>query len=232
MRSQRTGLRSARIGVVASSFAVVATLLLSNVAFAASTAIGSAAGTKNCVVDYDFVQISSSGKSYVVPAGGGSITSWSTLVGTGLANLGPASLEVWRLASGTYTLVGIGSPQTLTPGALNTFPVNITVQGRDLLGLHVGGQMLCLQPTAVPTDIVGYAYNPTPGVDQTMLQIAGFQLNVAAIVSANVAPPPSGDCDQPGKSTAKARCTDKDKDKAKEKEKEKEKAGKVHGHDA
>lgn len=227
MRSQRTALRPARIGVVASSLAAVATLLFSNVAFAASTPIGSAAGTKNCVADYDFVQISATGKSYTVPAGGGSITSWSTLVGADLANMGPARLEVWRLALGTYTLVGIGASETLTPGTLNTFPANIAVQGGDLLGLHVGGQMLCLQPTAVATDIVGFAYNPTPGVDQTIVQAAGFQLNVAAIVGTTAVPPPPVRCDQKGESKANAKCKDKDKDK----DKEKEKADKGHGHD-
>src|ERR1700693_619961 len=67
-----------RLVVVASSLAAVATLLLPNVALAADTTIGAAGGTQVCQPDSDTVQMTSTAPtSYTVPAGGGSITSWS-----------------------------------------------------------------------------------------------------------------------------------------------------------
>jgi hypothetical protein len=48
------------------------------------------------------------------------------------------SFKVWRKVGdpATYQVVGVDGPRTLTPSALNTFPVNIAVQPGDLIGFH------------------------------------------------------------------------------------------------
>jgi hypothetical protein len=202
---------AARIGVIAAALAAAATLLLSNIALAA-TGIGSAAGNLACLAGFDVVQTSSGGPSYTVPAGGGSITSWSTLAG-GPGLLGQANLEVWRFKSpGLYTLVGISASETLTANTLNTFPVNIKVQAGDLLGLHVVGPMLCLQKTTAATDTIAESSVPTPpvGADQILTpDFAPYELNVAATIGASA--PGPGNCDKSGKSTANAQCRPKPK---------------------
>lgn len=196
---------AARIGVMASSLAVSAILLLSNVAFAA-TSIGSAAGTLPCNTGFDIVQSSSSGPSYTVPAGGGSLTSWSTLAGPG--DVGPARLEVWRLKSlGVYTLVGIGPSEALKPGTLNTFPVSIAVRAGDLLGLHVDGPLMCLQKTTSTTDTIAQTNTATPavgGVQTLTPDFSPYHLNVAATLG--VSAPGTDRCDQSGESTGNAHC--------------------------
>ena len=217
-RRPNTSLRpAARIGITATSLAAAGILLLSNVAFAA-TSIGSAAGAIPCNPGFDIVQSSSGGPSYTVPAGGGSIMSWSTLAGP--LDVGPAKFEVWRVKSpGLYTLVGISLSEALTPGTLNTFPVNIAVQAGDLLGLHVDGPLMCLLKTTSTSDTIAQTdvATPTVGLDQTLTpDFSPYELNVAATLGA-IAPGPDG-CDQSGAFSGNAQCTDKAKDKVKDKE--------------
>lgn len=212
---------AARIAALASSFAVASMLLLPNAAFAAGTSIGSAAGKLTCVAGYDVVQTSSGGPSYKVPAGGGSITSWSTMAG-GPGFTGQARLEVWRLKTGsTYTLVGISAAQTLTAGVLNTFTTNIKVQAGDLLGLQVVGPMLCLQPTTLASDTIAFSAvaNTTPAVGgvQTMTSNYGpYTLDVAATVTATA---PTGGCAKITNLKAKARCEAKARHDKRDKDK-------------
>jgi hypothetical protein len=217
-------LPAARTAAIASSLATVAMFLLPNAAFAA-TPIGSPVGNTSCVAGYDVVQASSSGPSYTVPAGGGSITSWSTMAG-GPGFLGPARLEVWRpKTAGVYTLVGISAPEALTARILNTFPVNIGVQAGDLLGLNVVDQMLCLQTTTAAAGFVGFSYDPIPvaGTDKAMtVPTLPFELNVAAMVTAST--PVSRGCNESGDGSRNARCREKEKDKDKVKVKDKDKA--------
>jgi hypothetical protein len=71
----------------------------------------------------------------VVPANGALITSWSTLAdSTGGEML---TMKVFRKAAdpNIYKAVGHDGPRALTPGVLNTFPVNLQVQAGDVLGL-------------------------------------------------------------------------------------------------
>ena len=105
--------------------------------------VGGPGRNYNCGADTDIVQITASA-SYVVPAGAWSLTSWSTLTGTG-DDLTPATLqlEVWRATGGPseYLLVGISPVITTTPPGLNSFalPVPIAVQEGDVLGLRSVG---------------------------------------------------------------------------------------------
>jgi len=117
------GRPAARAAIVASSLAAAAILLLPNAAFAVDTTIGSAVGTTQCQTDFDVVQMASA-VSYTVPAGGGTITSWTTQA-PDLAFVGPVNLAVWTLKSpGTYTLVGLSASEPITKIGANMFAAN------------------------------------------------------------------------------------------------------------
>ncbi|HYL79962.1 MAG TPA: hypothetical protein VEU07_04065 [Candidatus Acidoferrum sp.] len=187
---------SARIGAIAASLAAAAALLLPNAALAA-TEIGSAQGNLVCAqTGFDSVQVTSSGNSYVIPAGGTSITSWSVLAGP---DTGPVGLEVWQPSTPpSYTLVASDPDVTLVPNSLNTFTTSIAVQPGDLIGLRDDGPAECLaailNPDGTPStaDTVGFSFGPTPAVGGTALMsvFPGFQLNIAAGVEVTINPPP------------------------------------------
>src|SRR6202140_867287 len=166
MRSRKVGeFRQLRHqSVIASAIALVA-LMLSASGASASTSIGNAGGTIICTQPASAVQISSTTTSYTVPAGGGSISSWSIQA---TAWPGPVALQVWRPTATalTYTLVGASPLVTLATGTLNTITLAtpIQVQAGDLLGLRVEMKAACMQPTT-PTDVYGVTSgtNPTPG---------------------------------------------------------------------
>jgi hypothetical protein len=108
---------------------------------AASTTIGQLApgnASAECSISpSDALQPTvTSGNSYVVPAGGAAITSWST----NAASVTGAMLEmkVFRKVGdpAIYKVVGHDGPRTLTGGTINTFPVNIAVQPGDVLGFN------------------------------------------------------------------------------------------------
>jgi hypothetical protein len=109
----------------------------------AATTIGqvdpAAAPSGYCTGNSGWVQSAQSGAgSYVVPAGGGVITSWSHKAN---ANAGKqVALRVYRATGtpGTYVVAGITSLQTLAPSTLNTFPAQVSVAAGDLIGLRTG----------------------------------------------------------------------------------------------
>lgn len=91
----------------------------------------------SCNAQADILQPTvQSGASYVVPAGGAMITSWSTNAAAGAGQM--FEMKVFRQVNDplTYKVVGHDGPRSLAPGALNTFVVNIPVQPGDLLGLN------------------------------------------------------------------------------------------------
>jgi hypothetical protein len=189
---------SARIGAIAASLAAAAALLLPSTALAA-TEIGSAQGSLVCTVTgFDSVQVTSSGNTYVVPAGGSSITSWSVLAGP---DTGPVGLEVWQPSTTTtYTLAATVPDVTLAANTMNTFTLAapIAVQPGEIIGLRVDGPVACLAPILNPdgtpstADTVGFSFGPQPVVGGTALMgvFSGFQINVAAGVEITVNPPP------------------------------------------
>jgi hypothetical protein len=195
---------SARVGTIAASLAAAVALLLPTTALAGTpTEIGSASGSLVCsVTGFDSVQVSSSGNSYAVPAGGTSITSWSVFVGVDAAGApatGPVGLEVWQPgASPSFTLIAtdtIPAGTTLTPNAVNTFTpaTPIPVTEGDLIGLRVDGPFVCeSQIITGTTDAAGFAFETQPAVGSTVFMnvFPSFQLNIAASVDVTINPPP------------------------------------------
>jgi hypothetical protein len=191
----------ARAGAI-TSIAMIGMLLSANAALAA-TVIGSAVGNTPCNSGFDTVQIS---PAYAVPAGGGSISSWTTQSGPVPGIVG---LEVWRPTStaGTYQWVETSPLVTPLALALTTFTLTTPIQVKegDLLGLRIESKAYCAQVAAGTTDIWGGHMGATPGVGGTaaFLNNAG-SLDVEATVDAAVIvpppPPPSG-CDSTNNST-------------------------------
>ena len=195
MRSRKVGeFRQLRQrGVIASAIALVA-LMLSASGASASTSIGNAGGTIICSQPASTVQVSSTTTSYAVPAGGGSISSWSIQA---TAWPGPVGLQVWRPTATalTYTLVGASPLVTLATGTLNTFTLAtpIQVQAGDLLGLRIEVKAACMQFTQNTTDVLGIASGTNPTTGSTLVFSSGNteQLNVAAIVDTPVVVTPT-----------------------------------------
>jgi hypothetical protein len=203
-----------RVGAIATPLAVVAMLLLPNAAFAATT-IGSTPttpGTATCSLGFDFVQASTgtTSPSYAVPTGGGSITSWSTLTGSSLGQIG---LEVWRLTTTPATYQLIGASPLVTPLAINTLTTTtlatpIPVLAGDLLGLRLEGPATCMQPGSAG-DSLGYFIGPNPVLLSTepMTAYPSALLDVSATIGTTTPPPPpppppgtecDKNCDQSG----------------------------------
>ena len=113
---------------------------------------------------FNSVQLTTTGTSYVVPAGGGLLNSWSTTAG----NFSDTRrLEVWRPAGTlTYTLVYIGAGQAITANSgLNTFTLTtpVLVKAGDVIGLGVtvadGG---CYQNTSNSGDTFAFLGGTLP----------------------------------------------------------------------
>jgi hypothetical protein len=130
----------ARLGLAGCVVAMVA--LASASGAAASTTIGQLApdggsGTTCAGGPYDFLQPPvTAGNTYVVPAGGDVISSWSTNAIAGVGQM--LEMKVYRKVSDpmTYKVIGHDGPRPLIPSKLNTFAVSIAVQPGDVLGLN------------------------------------------------------------------------------------------------
>jgi hypothetical protein len=200
----------ARAGVIASSIALLAMVFSPSAAIAATTSLGATAGAGSwtCAAGFDLVQISSTAPNYTVPAGGGTITSWSTLADASM--LGPVGLQVWKHTTGdSYQLVGASPLVALTPSVVNTFPLAtpIPVLAGDLLGLRVEGVALCGQfGTGTYGALIGP--NPSVGAVDLMTVYTGTDLNIQATLDSTAPPPPpppppppSTGCDTTGQSS-------------------------------
>ena len=211
----------ARSGVIASSLAILAVIMLPNAAFAATTTFGSALTPDvGCFGRLDTVQMSAhtGGPTYTVPAGGGSITAWNT---TSAVGSGPAGLQVWRLTApatpgvlATYTLVGTSSLQTLSAANPGPYPVSpaITVVGGELIGLRLEGQFNCFTSTTDPTDSFGFFISstpiPAPGtVDpMTVYPLPGLLSVTVTLTTAGGGGGGGAGCDQTGQHTGDYSC--------------------------
>jgi hypothetical protein len=126
----------------------------------ASTTIGQLATenppTANCsVMAFDVLQPTvTAGTTYVVPAGGTLITSWSTNAAAGVGQT--LEMKVFRQVAApvTYRVIGHDGPHTLTPGTVNTFPTNVPVQPGDVLGLQTASSAMtaCLSSALDDSD--------------------------------------------------------------------------------
>lgn len=146
-----------------------------------------------CGVVQDFTQPTvTDGTPYVVPPGGGTITSWSTFPNIAAGQM--MKFKVFRPLMGlTYTVVGEDGPRPLTGGTLNTFGgLNIPVKAGDLIGVNPEGPTSCL--FSAPTE-AGWLRgsispsDPGEGASETFLTTTGPErVDVSAVVSPVVPP--------------------------------------------
>lgn len=186
-----------KIGLVVSAVLTVAAMALSASAQAQVT-VGQVAPSLEAGVlcseglPFDEVQTSvAAGASYVVPAAG-VLTSWSTNARAAAGQF--LAFKVYRPAGpGSYLVVAADGPRSLSPGVVNTFPVNIPVQPGDVIGLFVPAATAltatdCWFRTAIPADRVGWREgNASIG---GALTLEGEEGEVRLNVSASLLPPP------------------------------------------
>jgi Ca2+-binding RTX toxin-like protein len=136
--------------------------------------------------------------TYVVPAGGGQITDFSfesnsASPGGGFPGNDGQQLDflVLRPAGGSnYTVVGKTGLVTLRGTGLETFPVNIRVQGGDILGVWIPSFL----PYCVRSTVVGFENEiislgaPDPNVGDTV-SLGQPALGTHLNESANLVPP-------------------------------------------
>jgi hypothetical protein len=127
-----------------------------------------------------------SGTPYVVPANGVRITAWSTLANSTTNQ--QLTLRIFRpLGGASYLAVAHDGPRTLSPSAINTFPVSIAVNRGDILGDDSSGTSNF--PVACMFGVPGETYwtsfpNPSPddGHSGTFTSGNNQRLNVKAEV--------------------------------------------------
>jgi hypothetical protein len=132
----------------------------------------------------------SGGSEYVVPPGYTEIASWSTYAAEGAGQL--LGLKVFddHLPSDEYAVIKHDPLRPLTPGVINTFPVEIPVAGGDVIGLDNGNSSLALPNacafSASPTDAFAFSLNLSLGDGQegTYKVEKGDRINVSAVVEA------------------------------------------------
>jgi hypothetical protein len=84
----------------------------------------------------DFFQLTpNNGDAYRVPLGYTEIVSWSTYASEGEGQVLELKVFDDHLPSGQYAVIRHDQPRTLTPSAINTFPVEISVAPGDIIGL-------------------------------------------------------------------------------------------------
>jgi hypothetical protein len=150
-------------------------------------------GGSHCPAGWLAWQDTSTGPSYVVPAPGGVITSWTYRGG---ANPDQIKFKVLRpIAQLTWTVVGESAVTTMVPNTLNTFPIRVPVEPGDTIGLRTfAADSACLQSGLADEDHVWLCESctdPGPGVT---VSVNGAESNERVNVSAQVEP----DCDQDG----------------------------------
>jgi hypothetical protein len=131
--------------------------------------------------------------SYVVPAGGGTITKFSILVTVSNANQQVDFLVLRSAGENNYRVVGKTGANTLAPMPdIETFPASIPVQGGDILGFWTPGLADCAHPGSGPI-IAGGQGDPNVG-DKVPLGPFTVPLNVdlneSALLTTRVGGPP------------------------------------------
>jgi Domain of unknown function DUF11/PASTA domain len=141
-----------------------------------------------------FIQAGSAGQAYVVPTGGGLITSWQTSFGSSGA---PLEMVIARPTQtvGLYTIVGSDKetlPAPIPANNVSTFLLStpLAVHAGDLLGIAIPGSSAtaCAYPGSVG-DTVLYALSGLPDSGealQTSHEDPKTLLNIAAELSQTV----------------------------------------------
>jgi hypothetical protein len=120
--------------------------------------------------------------SYVVPAGGGVITSWSM---NGMDG-GPARLEVFRSGpgAGEFALAAETDMHQFAAGEIPTIPVRIPVAGGEHLGLGTGiqGPAWVRYSNTLADQVGGFPFAAAIGDAKVPTTFSGYLMNVAATV--------------------------------------------------
>jgi hypothetical protein len=159
--------------------AVAASLALAAPAVAATEVGQTGVQPYSCSAGYEYGDA-----GYQVPAGGGTITRLS-FAQTALNAGQHVDLNVLAPnPDGSYTVIGGTGPQTLdgTPG-VRSFPVDLPVQGGEILGLFTDSRLLnnCLRSTADMLPITYVGDDPAPGTSFYIDEVdGGFSLNASA----------------------------------------------------
>jgi hypothetical protein len=153
-----------------------------------------AAGTKLCIMGpYDNVPGGASASTFTVPTAG-VITSWSNQAPEGLGQ--ELTFKVFRPTGAgplypAFQVVGQDGPRSLTPNAVNTFPVEIPVKAGDLIGDNdVNAETVpnaCLLKTSNAADVIYWRSGSViPGAPafEVAKGEAGSRMNVAATLLA------------------------------------------------
>ena len=172
----------------------LASLLLGAVALPASAFAGvtigatGGGGSANCPPDFTWVQDTTAvgSPAYVVPAGGGVITSWSHDRGPAPATA-QLRLKVFRkTAPNSYLTVGHSDFETLATAGVNTFATRVEVQGGDILGFRITAAPISCDRSGSTGDlaVASGPLQPDPAVGSSVSfgEVGAFLLNLAAKV--------------------------------------------------
>jgi hypothetical protein len=183
MMAAMVNLRRLLVSALIGFGAVVATASSADAATTlGSTARGGAAQT--CYGATLFVQAASTGPSYVVPSGGGVITSWSAH-GFGA----PAQLILKTVRESTtdnYLVRGSSKVETVAASGTSTFPARLSVAAGDEIALWVPDKAPCNYVTGKAGDVQAFrgGIHPEPAIGEvfgpTSDHGSGFRLNVSA----------------------------------------------------
>jgi hypothetical protein len=157
----------------------------------AATTIGQVAPSTpavDCGENQDLLQPTvTSGNAYVVPAGLGAITSWSTNADADADQM--LTMKVFRKIGdpATYQVIRHDGPNPLDSGVLNTFPTSLAVNPGDVLGLNVPSDPSPGSPSC-RFSVTGDSYLfksgnlPDRQSDVFAPGIPNFRVNVSAVV--------------------------------------------------
>ena len=153
-------------------------------------------GAADCPPDFTWAQDSTAvgSPAYVVPAGGGVITSWSHDRGPAAATA-QVRLKVFRkTAPNTYLTVGQSDFETLAAAGVNSFPTRVEVQGGDILGFRFTASPISCDRSGSTDDlaVASGPLQPDPPVGSSAFlgNVGADLLNLAATVEP--------DCDHDG----------------------------------
>ena len=180
--------RRTRIAIVAAVAAL--SLAVAGAPALAQTTIGQTGGEPNLNC---FSTVVRADTNYVVPSGGGTITSFS--YGSVAANAGQQlDFLVLRAAGGSdYTVVGRTGLVTLAgTGSVETFAADIDVQGGDILGFWSGLLASCTRVVASGGGLVLASGLTDPSVgDVVSLSVSSTERDLNVSANLVTTPPPT-----------------------------------------
>jgi hypothetical protein len=194
--SRHRGVPRRMVGLLAVSLVVGVVALPASATAGVTIGATGGDGAADCPSDHTWAQDSAAAGSpaYVVPAGGGVITSWSHDRGPALATA-QLRLKVFRkTAPFTYLTVGQSDFETLAAAGVNTFATRVEVKGGDILGFRIGATDISCDRSGSAGDlaVASGPLQPDPpvGSSTSFGEVGAFLLNLEARVEP--------DCDHDG----------------------------------